>query len=78
MEEQQISSVLKLETAVKPAGYCHNQRSVCWVKKSQRSVRCKCIKTLRYDNTNCAYKILNQQLNIIDHPLKPEQWYQRR
>ncbi|CAH6806168.1 Methyl-accepting chemotaxis protein [Vibrio chagasii] len=70
MEERQDKLSAQVETAVSLAGYYYNQRSVLGEEVAKERAL-QAIKTLRYDNTNYFW-ILNQQLNIISHPLKPE------
>ncbi|CAH6976737.1 Methyl-accepting chemotaxis protein [Vibrio chagasii] len=70
MEERQDKLSAQVETAVSLAGYYYSQRSVLGEEVAKERAL-QAIKTLRYDNTNYFW-ILNQQLNIISHPLKPE------
>ncbi|CAH7041659.1 Methyl-accepting chemotaxis protein [Vibrio chagasii] len=70
MEERQDKLSAQVETAVSLAGYYYSQRSVLGEEVAKERAL-HAIKTLRYDNTNYFW-ILNQQLNIISHPLKPE------
>ncbi|CAK1700859.1 methyl-accepting chemotaxis protein [Vibrio crassostreae] len=70
MEERQDKLSAQVETAVSLANYYYSQRSVLG-EEVAKDRALQAIKTLRYDNTNYFW-ILNQQLNIISHPLKPE------
>lgn len=70
MEERQDKLSAQVETAVSLASYYYSQRSVLGEEVAKERAL-QAIKTLRYDNTNYFW-ILNQQLNIISHPLKPE------
>ncbi|NVN83284.1 MULTISPECIES: methyl-accepting chemotaxis protein [unclassified Vibrio] len=70
MEERQDKLSAQVETAVSLASYYYSQRSVLG-EELAKDRALQAIKTLRYDNTNYFW-ILNQQLNIISHPLKPE------
>ncbi|CAH6972674.1 Methyl-accepting chemotaxis protein [Vibrio chagasii] len=70
MEERQDKLSAQVETAVSLAGYYYSRRSVLGEEVAKERAL-QAIKTLRYDNTNYFW-ILNQQLNIISHPLKPE------
>lgn len=70
MEERQDKLSAQVETAVSLANYYYSQRSVLGEEVAKERAL-QAIETLRYDNTNYFW-ILNQQLNIISHPLKPE------
>ena len=70
MEERQDKLSAQVETAVSLASYYYSQRSVLGEEVAKERAL-QAIETLRYDNTNYFW-ILNQQLNIISHPLKPE------
>ncbi|MEZ8721581.1 methyl-accepting chemotaxis protein [Vibrio pomeroyi] len=70
MEERQDKLSAQVETAVSLASYYYSQRGVLG-EEVAKDRALQAIKTLRYDNTNYFW-ILNQQLNIISHPLKPE------
>ncbi|KAB0482716.1 methyl-accepting chemotaxis protein [Vibrio sp. IB15] len=70
MEERQDKLSAQVETAVSLAGYYYSHRSALGEEVAKERAL-QAIKTLRYDNTNYFW-ILNQQLNIISHPLKPE------
>ncbi|UPR34363.1 methyl-accepting chemotaxis protein [Vibrio cyclitrophicus] len=70
MEERQDKLSAQVETAVSLASYYYSQRSVLG-EEVAKDRALKAIETLRYDSTNYFW-ILNQQLNIISHPLKPE------
>lgn len=70
MEERQDKLCAQVETAVSLASYYYSQRSVLGEEVAKERAL-QAIKTLRYDNTNYFW-ILNQQLNIISHPIKPE------
>ncbi|EDK29812.1 Methyl-accepting chemotaxis protein [Vibrionales bacterium SWAT-3] len=70
MEERQDKLSAQVETAISLANYYYSQRSVLGEEVAKERAL-QAIETLRYDNTNYFW-ILNQQLNIISHPLKPE------
>ncbi|WP_032554461.1 methyl-accepting chemotaxis protein [Vibrio splendidus] len=70
MEERQDKLSSQVATAISLANYYYSQRSVLGEEVAKERAL-QAIKTLRYDNTNYFW-ILNQQLNIISHPLKPE------
>ncbi|NOH33182.1 methyl-accepting chemotaxis protein [Vibrio chagasii] len=70
MEERQDKLSAQVETAVSLASYYYSQRSMLGEEVAKERAL-QAIKTLRYDNTNYFW-ILNQQLNIISHPIKPE------
>lgn len=70
MEERQDKLSAQVETAVSLANYYYSQRSVLGEEVAKEQAL-QAIETLRYDSTNYFW-LLNQQLNIISHPLKPE------
>lgn len=70
MEERQDKLSSQVATAISLANYYYSQRSVLGEEVAKERAL-QAIKTLRYDDTNYFW-ILNQQLNIISHPLKPE------
>ena len=70
VEERQDKLSAQVETAISLANYYYSQRSVLGEEIAKERAL-QAIETLRYDNTNYFW-ILNQQLNIISHPLKPE------
>ena len=70
MEERQDKLSAQVETAVSLASYYYSQRNVLGEAVAKEQAL-RAIETLRYDSTNYFW-ILNQQLNIISHPLKPE------
>ncbi|MFS1477215.1 methyl-accepting chemotaxis protein [Vibrio lentus] len=70
MEERQDKLSAQVETAVSLAQHYYDQRNVLGEETAKKQAL-QAIETLRYDSTNYFW-ILNQQLNIISHPLKPE------
>ncbi|MEZ9318284.1 methyl-accepting chemotaxis protein [Vibrio lentus] len=70
MEERQDKLSAQVETAVSLAQHYYDQRNVLGEEAAKKQAL-QAIETLRYDSTNYFW-ILNQQLNIISHPLKPE------
>ncbi|MEC7940984.1 MAG: methyl-accepting chemotaxis protein [Pseudomonadota bacterium] len=70
VEERQDKLSAQVETAISLANYYYSQRSVLGEEIAKERAL-QAIEMLRYDNTNYFW-ILNQQLNIISHPLKPE------
>ncbi|MCC4856660.1 methyl-accepting chemotaxis protein [Vibrio lentus] len=70
LEERQDKLSAQVETAVSLAQHYYDQRNVLG-KETAKKQALQAIETLRYDSTNYFW-ILNQQLNIISHPLKPE------
>ncbi|PML43495.1 chemotaxis protein [Vibrio lentus] len=70
MEERQDKLSAQVETAVSLAQHYYDQRNVIGEETAKKQAL-QAIETLRYDSTNYFW-ILNQQLNIISHPLKPE------
>lgn len=70
MEERQDKLSAQVETAVSLASYYYSQRNVLGEAVAKEQAL-RAIETLRYDSTNYFW-ILNQQLNIVSHPLKPE------
>ncbi|MGF1815841.1 methyl-accepting chemotaxis protein, partial [Vibrio splendidus] len=70
MQERQDKLSAQVETAVSLASYYYSQRNVLGEEVAKKQAL-QAIETLRYDTTNYFW-ILNQQLNVVIHPLKPE------
>lgn len=70
MEERQDKLSAQVETAVSLAQHYYDLRNILGEETAKKQAL-QAIETLRYDSTNYFW-ILNQQLNIISHPLKPE------
>ncbi|PMJ05891.1 chemotaxis protein, partial [Vibrio splendidus] len=70
MQERQDKLSAQVETAVSLASYYYSQRNVLGEEEAKKQAL-QAIETLRYDTTNYFW-ILNQQLNVVIHPLKPE------
>ncbi|MEZ9514397.1 methyl-accepting chemotaxis protein [Vibrio splendidus] len=70
MQERQDKLSAQVETAVSLASYYYSQRNVLGEEVAKKKAL-QAIETLRYDATNYFW-ILNQQLNVVIHPLKPE------
>ena len=70
LEERQDKLSAQVETAVSLAQHYYDQRNILGEETAKKQAL-QAIETLRYDSTNYFW-ILNQQLNIISHPLKPE------
>ncbi|HAS63437.1 MAG TPA: methyl-accepting chemotaxis protein [Vibrio sp.] len=69
LQERKDKLSAQVETAVNLAHYYYNQRDTLGNEQAQQQAL-QAIQALRYDDTNYFW-ILNQQLQVVMHPLKP-------